>query len=227
MKTSKIPLYIYFICCFFAIISDIFKLEGLTLFTFPLILPSLFFYYFIETKKISVLVCLFLAANFIGDSIGLMDFDNEIYYIIPPFFISNLIMVIVMLKNIEKFKFNVLNIISLVIIGSFLSYILYTVEELFSFGEGHIQIQVGIFGVLLILLALLASYNVIWKINSSNLFLMFSASCVVISDTFYIIFNFQNQLFVLDSIHFTCQILSYFFFIKYILLREEKIAIPS
>ena len=222
MKTSKIALYVYFISCFLAIVADIFKLNGLMLFTKPIIIPALFFYYFTETKKINILICLFLLSNFIGDSLGLMNFENELYYIIPPFFISNLLMVIIMIKNIEKFKFNVFNAISLTIIGLFLTYILSMFLELFSFDDRNIQIQVGVFGVVLIILALLASYNIMWKINTSNLFLMMSASCVLISDVFYLIFNFQNQLLVLDSIHFTCQLLSYFFFIKYFLIREHK-----
>ena len=222
MKTSKIALITYFVCCFIAIIADIFRLEGLTLFTIPLIIPALFFYYYIETKKVNILVCFFLLSNFIGDSLGLMDFENELYYIIPPFFISNLLMVIIMVKNIEKFKFNIFNIFSLAVICLFLSYILSMFLELFSTEEMFFQIQVAVFGVLLIILALLASYNIIWKINISNLFLMMCASCVLISDIFYLIFNFQNQLLVLDSIHFTCQIFSYFFFIKYVLFRENK-----
>jgi len=63
MKTSKIALITYFVCCFIAIIADIFRLEGLTLFTIPLIIPALFFYYYIETKKVNILVCFFLLSN--------------------------------------------------------------------------------------------------------------------------------------------------------------------
>ncbi len=223
MKTSKVALITYFGCCFLAIIADIFRLEGLRLFTIPLIIPALFFYYYAETKKISIPMCLFLLSNFIGEALGLMNFENELYYIIPPFFISNLMIVIIMIKNIEKFKFNFFNVISLTIIGLFLTYILSMFLELFSIEEGSIQLQVAVFGVLLIILALLASYNIIWKINISNLFLMMCASCVLISDVFYLIFNFQNQLLVLDSIHFACQLFSYLFFIKYVLLRENKV----
>jgi hypothetical protein len=227
MKTSKIALIAYFTFCFFAIIADILRLEGLSLFTVPLIIPSLFFYYYTETKKVTILVCLFLMSNFIGDSLGLMEFENELNYIIPPFFISNLMMVIIMIKNIEKFKFNAFNVISLIIIGLFLTYILFVFLELFSVEDGSIQMQVALFGLLLIILALLASYNIIWKINISNLFLMMCASCVLISDVFYLIFNFQNQLLVIDSIHFTCQLFSYFFFIKYVLFRESNTLIDS
>jgi hypothetical protein len=222
MKTSKIALSIYLICCFLAVIANIFMLDGLKLFTLPLLIPALFFYYYIESKKVSILICLYLLANFIGDSIGLLNFDNEIYYIIPPFFISNLVMVIILIKNIEKFKYNLLNLTALIIVGLFLNYILCIVLDLFAYGEAFIQLQVGIFGVLLILLALLTTYNIVWKINTSNLYSMISVSCLLVSYTFYIFYNFQNQLIVLNSIHFTCHVFAYLFFVKYVLLREKK-----
>jgi hypothetical protein len=225
MKTSKIALIVYFTCCCLAIIGDILKSESLTLFTIPLIIPSLAFYYFVKTKKISILSSLFLIFNFIGDSVGLMNFDNELDYILLPFFISNIILIIVMLKNLEKFKFNLINIIAISIVISFLSYVWGVVVQLFNFSEGTTQIQVAFFGFSLFLLATLATYNIVWRVNNSNLFLMICCSCILISDVFYVIYNFQNQLIVLDTIHFTCQVFSYIFFIKYVLLKEEKVKI--
>jgi predicted membrane-bound mannosyltransferase len=132
-----------------------------------------------------------------------------------------------MIKNIERFKFNIFNLFSLTIIGLFLTYILSLFLDLFSIEEISFQIQIAVFGILLIILALLASYNVIWKTNVANLFLMMCASCVLISDVFYLVFNYQNQLQVLDCIHFSCQLFSYFFFIKYILLRKSNTSISS
>ena len=225
MKTSKIALIVYFTCCCLAIIGDILKSESLTLFTIPLIIPSLAFYYFIKTKNISILSSLFLIFNFIGDSVGLMNFNNELDYILLPFFISNIILIIVMLKNLEKFKFNLFNIIAISIVISFLSYVWGVVVQLFNFSEGTTQIQVAFFGFSLFLLATLATYNIVWRVNNSNLFLMICCSCILISDVFYVIYNFQNQLIVLDTIHFTCQVFSYIFFIKYVLLKEEKVKI--
>ncbi|MEC4003804.1 hypothetical protein OX283_003985 [Flavobacterium sp. SUN052] len=222
MKTSKIALIVNLACCFLAIIGDIFKLDSLQLFTIPIIIPALAFYYYVETKKISILVCLYLLSNFIGDSIAIMNFDDELKYILLPFFMSNIIMIVIMIINLEKFKLNFINIIAISIVISFLGYMWKIVVELFNFSEGSLQIQVAVFGFSLLLLATLATYNIVWRINNSNLFLMVSSSCVLVSDVFYMIYNFQNQLVVLDSIHFACQMVSYFFFIKYILLKEER-----
>jgi hypothetical protein len=202
MKASKVALKIYFLFCLFSIIGDVFHLEWLMLFSIPLIIPTLFFYYFIEKKKISVLLCLFLIFNFIGDSVGLMNFDEEINYIIVPFFISNIIIILLMMRNVEKFKFNFFNLLSIMIISSFLGYIWAIVVELFAESENAIQLKIAIFGLSLFIAAILASYNLIWKMSTSNLILLFAVTCILISDVFYIMYNFQNQLIVLDLISF-------------------------
>lgn len=223
MKTSKIALITYLVCCFLAIIADVFRLEGLKLFTIPLIIPALFFYYYIETKKLNFLVCSFFVFNFFGDSVGLMNFENEFEFIMFPFFVSNIIIIFLMIKNLEKFKFNLLNIISLLIITSFLLYVWIFVVNLFVFSDLSIKYQVVTFGFSLFSMVALASYNIIWRINNSNLYLMVYGTCVMLSDVFYIIFNFQNQLVVLDYIHFASQLFSYLFFIKYMLLKENNV----
>lgn len=222
MKTKKIALFAYITCCILSVFGDMLKLDSLVLFTLPLVIPSIFFYYFSQTKKIDLLVCLYLIFSFLGDYIGLMDFDNELNYIMFPFFICNIAIILIMIKNLSKFKFNIFNILSISVFAIFLLYFWYLVVELFSFSEGTIKSKVAVFGFSLFLVLIIASYNIIWKINNSNLFLMIFGSCVLISDMFYMIYNFQNQLIVLDYLHFICQVSCYFFLIKYILSIEEN-----
>lgn len=222
MKPSKIALNFYFLFCFLAILADVFQLDSLLLFTIPLVIPSLFFYYYIESNRIKFLVCTFLLANFIGDAFGLMNFENEIYYIVLPFFISNSIILFYLIKNLERLKFTIVNFFSLTIFSLFLGYLWFVVVGLFSDDDSLIQVLVGIFGAVVFLIGVFGSYNLIAKLNSSNLFLMFSILCVIISEVFYMIHNFQNQLLLLDSIHFGCQIISYLFFIKFILIYENQ-----
>lgn len=223
MKTSKIALLIYIVSCIIAVVADIFKNNTVLLLSEAFIIPSLAFYYFVEAKKINLLLCLILLFSFIGDSIGLMDFDNEILFLLVPFFISNVFLLIVMIRNLERFKFQVFNLLAMIIISVFLSFLWYSVVDLFSLEEDIVIYAVEIFGASLFFLAFFASYNVIFRVNLANLCLMIATACVLISDVFYVIFNFQNQLVVLDSIHFAAQMVSYFFIVKYVLLKEESI----
>lgn len=222
MKTSKIALIVYVSSSILAVIADFIKENSLLLLAVAFIIPSLAFYYIVECKKISFLLCGILAANFIGDSLGLMDFDNEINYLVIPFFISNILLVLLMLQNLEKFKFRILNLISLMILGIFLGFLWYAVVDLFAFENDLIRTAIKVFGVSLFFLAFFASYNVIWRVSIPNLFLMIGATCIMISDIFYVLFNFQNQLFLIDTIHFTAQMFSYYFIVKYVLMKELK-----
>ncbi|WP_395067303.1 hypothetical protein [Flavobacterium sp.] len=227
MKTSKVALLLYILFCVLAIIANICGSESLKLVTKPFIVPALVFYYLIKTKKINSWVCLFLMFSFIGDAVGLMNFDNEIVYIVFPFFLAIICMIILIIKNLEKFKYNKFNCFSLLLISSLVGYVWHTSVELFSFSEGIAQTLVFCFGFSVFIMTSLVSYNIIWKTNIPNLFLMLSATCVIVSDFFYLIYNFQNQLVIIDYIHFSCQVFSYYFFIKYILLKENDVLLKK
>ncbi|MFY8068571.1 MAG: hypothetical protein ACOVMG_00615 [Flavobacterium sp.] len=212
MKTSRVALIIYFLFCFLAVFADVLRNESLTLISLPFIIPAISFYYLIETKKKNYLLLLFLLCCFIGDSIGLMNFDNEVYYILVPFFIANLVLLVMAFQNLERFKFNVFNIPSLVILILFVGYLWYSIVDLFLFHELLIRILIMIYGGLLFFVTVFAGYNLICKMNNTNLF----------SDTFYIVYNYQTQLVVLDVLHFLAQVLSYYFITKYALTKEAS-----
>ncbi len=221
MRISKTSLIVYFFCCILATISSIFDYNALLLVSFPLIIPSLSFYYFINTKKINYLLCLYLFFNFVGDSVGLMNFKDEIYYILIPFFLGNIILIIILMQHFEKFKFKVINVISIIIVVGILIFLWNSIMDIFYFYEDGLRLRIFIFAIPMFLVTFLASYNLIWRINYANLFLFMAISCLLISDMFYVIYNFQIQVYILNVLHFIAQILSYFFIVKYILLRED------
>lgn len=218
-------LFAYFTFCILAIIADVLRNETLKLISVPFIIPALFFYYITETKKINILLCLFLIFSFIGESIGIMNFDGEVFYLIFPFLICNLVLIVLILKHIEKFKFKLFNISLILICALVLIYFWFSVIDLFIFHETIVRIMIGVFGALLILLSILSGYNTIWCMNISNLWMSIAVICILISDAFYIIYNFQLQLILLDVLHFMGQILSYFFVVKYVLSLKESKAI--
>ena len=159
---------------------------------------------------------------FIGDSIGIMNFDKEVYYILVPFFIGNLVLLAMVFQNLERFKFKIFNIASLVILVVFVGYLWYSIVDLFLFHELLIRILIIIYGGLLFFVTVLAGYNLIWKMNNANLFLGIGVTCIVVSDSFYIVYNYQTQLVVLDVLHFLAQVLSYYFVTKYVLTNEAS-----
>lgn len=220
MKTSKIALIIYFICCFLAVLAVTLRNETLKLIALPLIIPSLSFYYLIETKKKNYLLFLFLLCCFIGDSIGIMNFEKEVYYILVPFFIGNLVLLAMVFQNVVKFKFKVFNVTSIIILILFIGYLWYSIVDLFTFHELLIRILIIIYGGLLFFVTVLAGYNLICKMNNANLFIGIGVACILVSDAFYIVYNYQTQLVVLNVLHFLAQVLSYYFVTKYALTKD-------
>lgn len=222
MKASKVALIIYFLCCFLAVLADILRNETLKLVSLPLVIPAISFYYLIETKNKYYLLLLFLFCCFIGDSIGIMNFKNEVYYILVPFFIGNLLLLRMTFQNLERFKFKIFNVLSFIILVLFVGYLWYSIVDLFLFHELLIRILIIIYGGLLFFVTVIAGYNLIWKMNNANLFIGIGVTCIIVSDCFYIVYNYQTQLVVLDVLHFLAQVVSYYFITKYELTKEAS-----
>lgn len=223
MKATKITLIFYFFVAGLAILANILNNETLLLLAKPLVVPSIYFYYFINSKKINILFTIAIFWSFIGESIGLMNFENEIFLIIVPFFISNILILFLVIKDKDRFRFKAINVLSMVIILFFLIFTWCSIVELFSSGESNILLlQIAIYGLSLLVLALFTGYKIISRINYSNISLTIYVTCILISNVFYIIYSYQYAIVALDIIHFSTQMISYYFLVLFMLNRDKN-----
>lgn len=222
MKFDKIALLAYVILCLLSIFANIYDFYGLKLLSKSLLIPVLFFYYLGNVNKIEILSCAYFLLNFIGDSIGIFDFSNEIEILIIPFFLSNVVLTLFLLKPIKKIKVSFLNLLPLLIILFFLTFMWFQIVDVFTFSEGNLQIKIGIYGLSIIVVTFLASYNIINRITFSNLYLLICVLCILLSDIFYVIHNFELEFMLFDIIHYSCQIFSYFFFVQFVIFKDKK-----
>lgn len=220
MKIDKIALIGYLVLCVVAIFANFYELYGLKLVSKSLLIPVLFFYYLGNVSKVDILACFYFLFNFIGDSIGVFELDDEVVYLIIPFFFCNIILIFIMLKKLEKLRVSFINVLSILIISIFLGYLWWSIVDVFSYREDDLQFKVGIYGASLFLISFLASYIIINRMSLSNLFLLFCVICILLSDVFYVVYNFQANITIFDSIHFSSQIFSYLLFVKYMINRE-------
>jgi len=150
MKIDKIALAFFVVFSIMASLSSAMDWNGILLFCKPLIIPALAFYYLGNTQKVSRSVALFLIVCFVGDAIALFNFEQEILYLLAPFFIGNLIIVRLALRESKRFYWDTINAISLAlvlfILGIFMGYRC----ELFLGGKGitsvchcHFRTNVG------------------------------------------------------------------------------------
>ncbi|MEN9335268.1 MAG: hypothetical protein RLZZ500_255 [Bacteroidota bacterium] len=217
MKITKLALFLYFLFSITAAVANLMNWDGLKLLTKPLIIPALTFYYLGNVKKVALLPSLFLFFCFLGDAVALMDFDSEIVYLMGPFFMANLLVCLMAYQVRERFSWDVFNVFSLLLIFSFLIYLWKSVVSFFDNDLSNMQLYVGIFGFSLVLMNLITAFNCIWKMRLSSLFLLLTAVSFLVSQVFYVIYNYQFRLVVLDSLHFICQNLSYLFLVLFAL----------
>lgn len=222
MKFDKIALLVYVILCIVSIFANIYDFYGLKLLSKSLLIPVLFFYYLDNVNKIDVLSCAYFLFNFIGDSVGLFDFKNEIEYLLIPFFLSNVVLMLILLKPLKKITFSLLSITALFIVVFFLTFLWFEIVDVFTNSEGNLQTKIAIYGISIIVITFLASYTIINKLNIPNLFLLVCVLCILLSDVFYVLNNFQVNLLIFDVIHYSCQIFSYFFFAQFVIFRDKN-----
>ena len=221
MRISKLTTIVFFVFVILAIMAKIYDNDTIMLVTKPFIIPTIYFYYFIKTEKISIWFTAAIFLSFIGEGIGLIDFADEIQYLILPFFLSNLILSMMVVKRIQVITYKPINILSMLIMGIFLLYLFFAVVDLFSGSSLILQLQIIFYGCSLLILATLASYNVMNKINLENLNFGIYVICIIVSAIFYIVYNYQEKLVVLDNINFALQMLSYYFLINFKIYQDR------
>lgn len=217
MKITKIALFLFFLFSTTATVANFMNWDGLKLLTKPLIIPALTFYYLGNIKKVALLPALFLFFCFVGDSVALMDFDHEILYLMGPFFIANILISIMAWKVRERFRWNAFNVFSLALIVAFLLYLWKTVVSFFENDKTNMPLYVGLFGFTLVVMNVLSAFNIISRMRLSNLYLALATIAILVSQVFYVIYNYEFKLIVLDTIHFICQNLSYLFLVLFVI----------
>lgn len=222
MKIDKIALSFFIVFSVLASLSRAMEWNGILLFCKPLIIPSLAFFYLGNTKKVSWSIALFLMVCFIGDAIALFDFEQEINYLLAPFFIGNLIIIRLALRESKRFYWDTINVISLFLVLFFLGYLWITVVSFFWEEEGILPFAIAIFGLTLWVMNGLTAYNGLYSMQLSNLFLLITSVSILVSQVFYVLFTIKINLIVLDVLHHLCHYLSYIALVLFVLNHPKS-----
>lgn len=222
MKTTSIVLLTFFVLTIIEVIS-LFLGNNLIGNTAKLcLIPLIFVYYLLKTKKLNGLFTSILFMSYVGETLNVFDvFNRNMYSIMLPFFIANVLFLILGIQDLNKFKYKKLDFLSIIFGVVFISYLYISVINLLTEDFKNFIIPFSIYGFVLALAAIISPINIILKNRSYDLYYMFVISCFIISDISYVL----NRLyFKIDSIvlfDYIFQALSYFFLVKYILAREN------
>jgi len=223
MRTSKVALMLYMVCSILAVTATIIGNETVVLLSKPAVIPAIFFYYLSvkRKRKVDLYFILVLALSFAGDTIALLKLENETEILMIPFFLSYVLLLKFAIEDVRKMKFNISGVLLSVFVFLFLMYILYSLIELFSDMYADLVVPVIIYGIVLGTFVSIAVYCFYSKNSSFTFYLAMAALLSVVSDVFYIMFSLIFHFPSFNYFELTVQLFSYFFIVKYFVLRKN------
>lgn len=220
MKKEKLILLIALIVGTFSVIANTFGNRELVMVTRLVFVPLIYFYYYIKVQKIGWAPTFIILLFFLTDYVNFCVDDSFLALLFIGIF-NYSIFLIYGLKDMVKFKVTYMNVITLVIIISLVIFLYVNVLDIALLELGRYKIPLSIYGIVLALSAIVASYNLNYRNRSHDLMYFFCAATFIFTDVAYLInvyyFRFQMLIF-LNSI---LQLLSYYFIARYFLMKER------
>ncbi len=222
MILSKKILLVYALISLIVFIGIYFNIENLMRFPRLVLIPLIFFYYYINAVKVNFYIVIILFLNFISEFILAFNLsDQNIIIVMTPNFIAYIFFIFLGVKNIVKFKPTSLNFISLTVILAFVLYLFTAIIILFSSERDDFRTPFTIYGIVLAILSVISAYNINFRNRPHDLFYFFSVAGFVISDTFYVVDKYFYYTEITHVLNSGLQMITYYFMVRYILLRDE------
>lgn len=223
MRTERPAIVLYFAACILAVIATVMHSETLLIFSKPVVIPAIFFYYLsVKKAEFNAWYAIFLLLTFIGDSIVLLDLENETIYIMVPYVLSYLILLYFISVDVGKLRFSSSGLAVALFVFGLLMATAFTLIQFFHEGCRPLAIPVLVYGAILGLQGGLAAYHFHVSATNMSFYLAMSALFNCVSDVFYVIFTLiVTDLPQFQSLGIALQIFSYYFVIKYFVLRKN------
>lgn len=216
MKDSKSALYLFISASLIVILSSVLKYDNIVMLAKPMIIPSAFFYY-LQTKKtlLDLSVTAIFISFFIGDMIILVLGNSAIKMILLTFLIGYLMLFKSIVDDLVKIEFDISSLLYVFVLMILLVGILYFILDLpiTQIIENYWLFM--IYGIVLIVLVLLSTYNYVSNQNINSFNLLIATLSMLLSDLFYCFYNYVMKSSLLDAMNLFTQFLSYYLLIKY------------
>jgi len=226
MGTKLTLVQIYFLIAIVYVIASLWHIENLKLLSEPALLPVIYFYYMEEIKvKPSQFVLFSVCLFFIGDMLSLV--SEEDYYIQSLFFLLISYMLLLnklvkdFIKLVKQYKWSILNFSVLVTIV-LLFYLFFSVVNLITIRDVVEQYIIYVFGLTLVFLAIISTLLFMFNDSKSNVYMMLAVITFVVSDLFFIFNKKIDTNVIFLFLNTIAQVVSYFFYMKYFILKSEK-----
>ena len=218
-------LLFYFTALLLYACSIFFDSQNLELFCRPVIIPSVYYFYFTSVKgKVNFLFSISILFFFVGEILFLI---SQTDFLIPglicyllPYFIVTFFLCQDFLYYLKKKQYKV-NSLAFYIIFLLLLYLIY--NSLFlAMESSKVEFSIYIlFGILLLFMGMI-SFLIQFNFNNRTiLFMILMVIAFVVSDLFFIFSTRMQDLMALKMINLLMQQLSYFLYAGYFIYRSR------
>ena len=222
MKANKPSLILYFLALLFTIIFDWSEQESIATYAKAIVLPSIFFYFFVSSEnkigKTEAFVFLFC---FTGQVFDLMDVESSQIGGVLSFLLVYLLLLKIFIADREKIKLTQKDILPISIVIIFIVYLLVSVLNLESENMKKFNLLYTLYGIILSIMSYFCFVRYITKGSHIALIMSLMAICYIFSDIFYIFSEYFSHSVVLILIRDVTQILAYYFMVEYFLERTK------
>lgn len=225
MKASSAPsLTVYFVSCILFVVFTMLRMDNCVLLSKSVIIPAIFVYYFIENRyRINWAQVLIISLCYAGDVYILLDYKENFLASVISFLFAHLVILFYVLVDFRTVKFRKKDILPIFVIVVFLIYLLITILGL-QFKNTLADFSIFIFyGITLAVLSCFSMANYISKGSYAFLNLVLMVTCFIVSDVFYVLNHFYLELPIFEIITISAQVLSYYFMVKYFILRKKSV----
>ena len=218
-------LILYFIAFIFYIIAVLIGSDNLELFSKPIIIPSIYYFYYISFRgKIDYLFSLSVLSFFIGEILHLISREefnvSGLVFLLIPYFIVLYFIFQDLIYYLKKKKIN-LNTFSFYVIVMLLVYLIFNALMMMIEEKSFEFFIYFLYGILLLLMGILAFVMLINYNNRTILYTGFMVGCFLISDLFFVFSKNIPDLLALKMINVATQELSFFCYISYFVYRTK------
>ena len=199
--------------------------DNLELFSKPIIIPSIYYYYYISDRsRIDYLFSFSVLSFFIGEILHLISKDefyvSGLIFLLIPYFIILYFLIQDLIYYLKKGKIK-LNTFSFYIILMLLVYLFFNVLMM-VFEENNFEFFIyALYGITLLFIGIL---TFVMQINFTNRTILFSglmAASFIVSDLFFVFHKKLPDLIALKMINVATQELSFFCYISYFIYRTK------
>jgi hypothetical protein len=221
-KTILCAFIVVCVLCFF---SSLLQLDSLEVLVKPLFLPVLLYYYIKKSRgDFQKRVVVSFVFNYIAEMLILN--DGEQFYLISVsfFLVPYLILLYFVVRDLipllKSKGYNKINVL-VVFVLLFLVFLYVSIMSILETGSLFEKILLDTYGFVLLLLCFFAIALYLLKHSVSNLFLVITVVTFMLSDIFYIFIVKIEYNWVFKSVNLISQLLSYYFFVIFSLIKVK------